>query len=172
MKSYPRFDAGLRNAFGQRQEVPPRVDVLFVAFAFHQHDGPQTRQTIANRQELLELVVVLDNGHARLAVLGDVVALVGRQGGVDTGRKASRGHATEGGEEPLRPVEPEDGDTLAGLEAERHERPAYLEYRGLVLTPGRRMPAAIPLCAQGRSLTVHRGALGEDVEDRLTRGAH
>ena len=100
---------------GLREEVVPRQHVV----AGRRSRRASSRSTcssgscVALRLDLRELLGVLDEHDPRLAVMDDVLDLVGRARRVDAGRRAARHHRGVIEDHPLGPVEAEDRDLAA-----------------------------------------------------------
>ena len=135
------------SAFGHgvaaAEELVPGHDAGDVGAALQEHDRAQAGQAVAEGEEGGEVGLVLHHHHRRLAVPGDVLALLGSGSRVDAGGHSARGDGAQGGQEPLRPVAGEDGHVAAGSHAQGHEaagRPADLRVR---IRP-RSSPASAP----------------------------
>ena len=103
------------------QQLRPRVHVGVVVIAVHQDDRAQLRQLGADLEELGQLLGVVDDRDVGVAVLGDVVALLGRAGRVDADWNAARVDRRDVADQPLRTVEADQRHRFARLEAQRDQ---------------------------------------------------
>jgi hypothetical protein len=120
---------------------------------------------ITHRTEFGELLGVFDEGDARLAVLSDVLALLGRVGGVDARGNRSRRDRADVGNEPLRAVEPDDRDVIAGFDAKRDERTRGESHLLTIFAPRGRFPTAVPPAVERRMFSARGGRAIEGVDD-------
>ena len=146
----PRVDAArLRAAAlevvpGQQHRVVERADVARV----DHHHVAQRGQALADRERLVELLLVLGHEHDRLRVLEQVLDLGRRAGRVDPdGHRAQALHG-QVGEHPLRPVLGLHRDAVARPHPELGQRERDVRRALRVLRPGRLAPAPAPLLAQ------------------------
>jgi hypothetical protein len=142
----PGVERAVRRTLGAAAEIVPRQHVVADRFrAAHHHDPAQQWQLVPPRSDLGELAGVLDDHGVRLAVVDDVLDLVGRARRVDAGRGTAGHHRRVIEDDPLGAIEAEDGDLAAGRKPERDQRAR----RGADLIdkrlPRRRLPAAIRL---------------------------
>jgi hypothetical protein len=122
---------------------------------------------VAPRRHLRELAGVLDQHGVRLAVVDDVLDLVGRARGVDPGGRAAGHHRRVIEDHPLGPVEAQDRDLAAAREAQRDQRARCGPDLGGEGLPGRGLPAPVELGLVG-DRRGERGRLPEQpVRDRI-----
>jgi hypothetical protein len=142
-----------------------------VGEALHvEHDDPgQQRQVRAHLERLVELLVVLDEEHARLRVGTQVCHLLGRVGGVDAVGHAAGALHREVDEHPFDDRAGEDGGALPRLESERREPHGDLAHRGAGLVPGPAAPDAEHLLAQPDALAPLRHRVPEHLRHRVAR---
>ena len=91
------------------------------AFAVEHDALRHLRHPVADGQELLELLLVLDDEETALRVRQQVRDLLGAVGGVDAGDDAADALDAEVGVDPLLAILGEDRDYLPPLQPERRE---------------------------------------------------
>ena len=149
------------------EAVQPLRRILPQAARIDVDDVAQRAEPVAHAGDLVDLLLVLDHGEGRAAVIKHVGHLLGRAVLVDRhGNRASRLHRHHGPVE-VRPVAPGDGDELALLQPQLHQP----QRERLDLLPGLRPAPALP---DAELLLPIGGRIGEfagvALEDRRDGG--
>ena len=127
----------------------------------------ELRQPLGHRQDLVDLLLVLDRGEAHLGMGQHIGELVGDGVGVDRHR-----HGAEHLRRHHRPVEPgpvgpDDGDGVAAREPEAGQ-PGRVGARLLQhLAPGPDLPDAEVLVPVGRAPPVQAGVADQELGERV-----
>ena len=108
-------------------------------------DDPLHRRLADDREDLLELLLVVEEEIPGPRVLEEVSHLLGGRRGVDPARRAARRHRAHVAVEPLGPVVAEDGDSLPAGQTRRQEAAGHPPDRLSVLVPGHALPDAVDL---------------------------
>jgi len=124
----------------------------------------EQRQSLAHRQRLVQLLVVLDEDDAAVRIVREVVHLLGRVRWVDAARHAAAREHGEIAQHPFEDGVGEDGRGVPSLEAQRHQAARDLARRLAHLRPGPGLPQAELFLAQphlvsarGHGVPEHRG---------------
>eukprot|EP00982_Pelagococcus_subviridis_P007487 30629-Pelagococcus_subviridis.AAC.3 len=173
-----RVEIRLGDARAERHEVVPRVHLRLpradavvrglVEVAAVDDDRGELRERAADREDLVELLLALNDDDPRLAVIDDVLARGRLVRGVDPRGEPARGDRGHVREVPLRGVEPEDADGLEAAEAEGDERLGGRARVVVELLPGPRLAVAADERLRVGELVI--GALLEDLEARRWEG--
>src|SRR5690606_40516669 len=139
-------------------------DDLFVlevvqALPVEDDDLLEARHLAAHRQELVELLVILDEQETAVGIVDQISELGGRIRGVDAGRDAAHTLHAEVGVDPLLAVFRQDRDDLAALEAECEQAEADQPGMLVEIGPGGGQPDAELLPAGGEPRAVTLAAL-------------
>ena len=112
------------------------------AFRVHDQECPQLWQLVANCLEFGQERRILDKGDDCIAVIGDVLNLLGRKRVVEADRDSTGVQHAEVCDEMLRPVARHDHRKLTRLEAEALQPRGDKTHLLPVLTPGQGVPGA------------------------------
>ena len=130
-------------------------------------DAGKLRQPLGDRDDLVDLLLVLDDGEHHLGMRQHVGHLVGDGVGIDRHRHGAERLA--GADRPIesRPVAADDGELVAALEADfgqaDREGANLLEH----LLPGPGLPDAEILVAHGRPAADGRGIVNQKLGERV-----
>ena len=127
------------------------------------------RQAIANREDLVDLLLILGDDDAGLGMIEHRGDLLGDRIGVDGDRNRADHLRRRDRPVELRPVGADDGEGVAAVEAEDDE--AARDGAGLVidLSPGPRLPEAEILMAVGGAGAAHSRMRPQELGERVVR---
>ena len=157
------------------ERVQPGRIVGAQAALFLEDDGAQLREPVGDRDELVDLLLVLHDREFRLGVVEHVGHFVGDR--VLVGRHGNAADALHGrkrGVEP-RAVVADDGHDVAALEAQLAQADGERAHLVAHLRPGPRLPDAEILVAHRRPVGVLGGVAQQQLRYRvqgLCRGGH
>lgn len=123
--------------------------VDFDPFGVHDDDRPQLGKVGADREGLVELFLIFADEDRHVGFGQEVVDLVGRTRRIDADRHAPDQIGAELGDDPFASALAQDGDMLAGGEAERHETKTEMAGHPGIFGPVVGLPNAVFLLAQG-----------------------
>ena len=130
-------------------------------------DLAQMRQPIRHRDELVDLLLILDHGERHFGMRQDVSHLVGHRVGIDRHRHGAE--RLPGAHRPIKPraIAADDGELVAAFEAELgkadREGADLLEH----LRPGPALPDAEILVAHRRARATGRGIVDQKLRQRI-----
>ncbi len=127
----------------------PRVVVVAHPAGLDVDDRLEVRQAVADLEDLVDLLLVLGDQHARAGVLQQVLDLGGRVRRVQAHRDGPAGDGAEVGVQPLGAVLGVDGHAVAGADPEGHQRVRGGLQVVPVVGPGDVLPEPEGLLAQG-----------------------
>ena len=162
------FGVALVFAAAQLEEVIPADEpIVCVAHGLHHHDAAQQGELATNGSEAVHEAGVFDEGEAGVAVAGDVLDLLWRQGVVEADRGALGVLDGEVGDQVLGAVARHDHAELTGPESERPQAQGDAADKVAVLSPRQAMPAVLGPPIQGAFVMVAVDSLGESARQRL-----
>ena len=145
-----------------RQKVRERDHLRIVELAqpgpIDHNDANEIRAAPPDGKRLVELLVVLDEQHVRAGIAQDVFDLVRGRGRIDAGADQADTLRADVGVKPLRPVFRQHRDHVAAATANLEQRQPDSAGICVVLAPRHRMPDALALLAQRRSIAPGQAA--------------
>ena len=143
---------------GELREICPPMNVVCWVCALHQDDGLEFWEALFDRLDFGELLVVFHDDDGGLAVVGDVLALLGAVGGVDPGGDSARIDRGDVCDKPLDTIVADNGDPVLTFEPQRHERPRDQANLSAVIAPANALPTLVHLGAErGKGTISSRG---------------